>query len=93
MGSSRPRTSDVKPAADSWLSIVDPPKKYSNAYPISTFSYAIVPLQSSKASDLKHFLFWAVTKGQTGQYTAKLRFVPLPEVGAGRRREGDRQDS
>jgi ABC-type phosphate transport system substrate-binding protein len=38
-----------------------------------------VPLQSSKASDLKHFLFWAVTKGQTGPYTAKLRFVPLPK--------------
>ena len=72
-------TSDQKPAADNSLSIVNPPKKYANAYPIATFSYAIVPLQSSKASDLKHFLFWAVTKGQTGQYTAKLRFVPLPK--------------
>ena len=72
-------TSDQKPAADNSLSIVNPPKKYANAYPIATFSYAIVPLQSSKAADLKHFLFWAVTKGQTGQYTAKLRFVPLPK--------------
>ena len=39
----------------------------------------IVPLQSSKAADLKKFLFWAVTKGQTGTYTAKLRFVPIPK--------------
>jgi phosphate transport system substrate-binding protein len=72
-------TSDQKPAADNSLSIVNPPKKYDNAYPISTFTYVIVPLQSAKATDLKHFLFWAVTKGQTGPYTAKLRFVPLPK--------------
>jgi phosphate transport system substrate-binding protein len=72
-------TSDQKPAADNSLSIVNPPKKFNNAYPISTFTYVIVPLQSAKAADLKHFLFWAVTKGQTGTYTAKLRFVPLPK--------------
>jgi phosphate transport system substrate-binding protein len=72
-------TSDQKPAADNSLSIVNPPKKFDNAYPISTFTYVIVPLQSAHATDLKHFLFWAVTKGQTGQYTAKLRFVPLPK--------------
>jgi phosphate transport system substrate-binding protein len=72
-------SSDQKPAADNSLSIVNPPKKYGNAYPISTFTYVIAPLQSSKATDLKHFLFWAVTKGQTGPYTAKLRFVPLPK--------------
>ena len=72
-------SSDQKPAADNSLSIVNPPKKFNNAYPISTFTYVIVPLQSAKAADLKHFLFWAVTKGQTGTYTAKLRFVPLPK--------------
>jgi phosphate transport system substrate-binding protein len=72
-------SSDQKPAADNSLSIVNPPKKFDNAYPISTFTYVIVPLQSAHATDLKHFLFWAVTKGQTGQYTAKLRFVPLPK--------------
>jgi phosphate transport system substrate-binding protein len=72
-------SSDQKPAADNSLSIVNPPKKYDNAYPISTFTYVIVPLRSSKAADLRHFLFWAVTKGQSGPYTAKLRFVPLPK--------------
>jgi phosphate transport system substrate-binding protein len=70
-------SSDQKPAADNSLSIVNPPKKYPNAYPISTFTYVIVPLQSNKAPDLKKFLFWAVTKGQT--YGPKLLFQPLPK--------------
>jgi phosphate transport system substrate-binding protein len=70
-------SSDQKPAADNSLSIVNPPAKFANAYPISTFTYVIVPLQSNKAPDLKKFLFWAVTKGQT--YGPKLLFVPLPK--------------
>jgi phosphate transport system substrate-binding protein len=69
--------SDQKPAADNSLSIVNPPKKYPLAYPISTFTYVIVPLQTSKAADLKKFLFWAVTKGQS--YGPKLLFQPLPK--------------
>ena len=69
--------SDQKPGADGSLSIVNPPKKYPNSYPISTFTYVIVPLQSSKAPDIKKFLFWAVTKGQT--YGPKLLFAPLPK--------------
>jgi len=71
--------SDVHPAADNSLSIVNPPKaaKYANAYPICTFTYVIVPLQTSKAADLKKFLFWAVTKGQT--YGPRLLFEPLPK--------------
>jgi len=72
-------SSDQKPDANNALSIVNPPKKYDNAYPISTFTYVIVPQQSAKAADLKKFLFWAVTKGQAAQYTAKLRFVPIPK--------------
>ena len=58
--------------------MVNPPKKFANAYPIS-FTYVIVPLQTSKSADLRKFLFWAVTAGQKGPYTAKLRFVPLPK--------------
>jgi phosphate transport system substrate-binding protein len=69
--------SDQKPDANNALSIVNPPAKYSNAYPISTFTYVIVAQQSSKAPDLKKFLFWAVTKGQT--YGPKLYFAPLPK--------------
>jgi phosphate transport system substrate-binding protein len=72
-------SSDQKPAADNSLSIVNPPKKFKLAYPISTFTYVIVPTQTSKAADLKKFIFWAITKGQDKQYTAKLLFVPLPK--------------
>jgi phosphate transport system substrate-binding protein len=71
-------TSDQKPnPATNELSIVNPPKKYSLAYPISTYTYVIVPTSSSKAADLRKFLFWAVTKGQS--YGPKLLFVPIPK--------------
>jgi phosphate transport system substrate-binding protein len=69
--------SDIKPAKDNSLSIVNPPKRFANAYPICTYTYVIVPLQSSKAADMKKFLFWAVTKGQT--FGPKLLFQPIPK--------------
>ncbi|MES1248550.1 MAG: phosphate ABC transporter substrate-binding protein PstS [Actinomycetota bacterium] len=59
------------------LSIVNPPKKHPLAYPISTYTYVIVPQQTSKAADIKKFLFWAVTKGQT--FGPKLLFQPIPK--------------
>ena len=70
-------SSDQTPDANNALSIVNPPAKYPNAYPISTFTYVIVAQQTSKAADLKKFLFWAVTKGQT--YGPKLLFQPIPK--------------
>lgn len=70
-------SSDQKPAADNSLSIVNPPKKFANAYPICTFTYVLVPEASPKAADLKRFLFWAVTKGQT--FGPKLLFQPVPK--------------
>jgi phosphate transport system substrate-binding protein len=71
--------SDQKPDANNALSIVNPPKKFPLAYPISTYTYVIVPTKSNKAPDLRKFLFWAVTQGQAGKYTAPLRFVPIPK--------------
>ncbi len=70
-------SSDQKPDSTNALSIVNPPKKFANAYPISTFTYVIVPMQSSKAAELRRFLFWAVTKGQT--FGPKLLFQPIPK--------------
>jgi phosphate transport system substrate-binding protein len=69
---------DTSPAADGSLSIVNPPKakKYKNAYPISTYTYVIVPTTTSKAKDLKIFISWAVTHGQS--FGPKLVFQPLP---------------
>ncbi len=63
---------------NSGVSIVDPPKKASKAYPISTFTYAIVPSDPPQAAALKEFIGYAITKGQT--YGAALDFAPLPSV-------------
>jgi len=60
------------------LSIVNPPKSQKLAYPICTFTYAIVPLKSNKASTLKQFISWAITGGQ--QYAKPLQFLPLPKI-------------
>lgn len=69
---------DTHPAKDGSLSIVDPPqsKKYADAYPISTYTYVIVSKKTAKATTLKRFIDWALTKGQT--YGPKLLFQPLP---------------
>ena len=62
----------------SQLKIVDPPKAAGNlAYPIVTFTYVIVPTSSSKAADLRKFIYWAVTQGQ--KFGPALLFQPLPK--------------
>jgi phosphate transport system substrate-binding protein len=60
------------------ISIVNPAKRQKLAYPICTFTYIIIPKQTSKAPDLKKFVTWALTKGQTDG--PKLLFSPLPPV-------------
>ena len=62
----------------SQLKIVDPPKSAGKlAYPISTFTYVIVPTNSGdKAVDLRKWVYWAVTQGQ--KFGPPLFFVPLP---------------
>jgi phosphate transport system substrate-binding protein len=71
-------SADKKFSSTNELSIVNPPrgKKFLRAYPICTYSYVIVPLQTSKAAQLKSFITWAVTSGQ--QYGPKLIFQPVP---------------
>jgi phosphate transport system substrate-binding protein len=59
------------------ISIVDPAKRQPLAYPICTFTYVIVPKQTSKATELKQFIKWALTSGQTDG--PKLLFSPLPK--------------
>jgi len=58
------------------LSIVNPPKSQTAAYPICTFSYVIVHKGASKAAALRRFIFYALTIGQT--FGPKLLFVPIP---------------
>ncbi len=59
------------------MHIVNPPKSAALAYPICTYSYIILPIQTSHAAELRKMVFWALTTGQTSQYTAKLLFAPL----------------
>lgn len=68
----------VKLAANNTATITNPPKKYSTAYPISTFTYAIVPHSAPQKAYLQQFLTYAITKGQS--YGAALDFAPLPKV-------------
>jgi phosphate transport system substrate-binding protein len=63
---------------DNAISVVDPPKKVRGGYPICTFTWVIVPLQTSKAADLKTFVNWALTKGQS--YGHPLLFLPIPKA-------------
>ncbi|MFL5962499.1 MAG: phosphate ABC transporter substrate-binding protein PstS [Gaiellaceae bacterium] len=69
-----------KVPANNELHIVDPPKSAAFAYPISTYSWVIVPQQTSHAAEIRKLVFWALTQGQKPQYTAKLLFAPLPKA-------------
>jgi phosphate transport system substrate-binding protein len=64
--------------ANNELHIVDPPKKFKIAYPISTFTYAIVPHGAPKKAELEPFINYALTKGQV--YGPALDFAALPKV-------------
>jgi len=68
--------------SDNKLSITNPPSsaKFKNAWPLSTFTYIIMPRTSPKAAELRKMVFWAITQGQTTQYTAKQIFVPIPKI-------------
>jgi phosphate transport system substrate-binding protein len=66
--------------ANNELHIVNPPKSLATAYPIATYTYIILPTKSSKATELRKMVFWALTQGQAGKYTAKLWFAPIPNV-------------
>jgi phosphate transport system substrate-binding protein len=62
------------------ISLTDPPASAPKAYPISTFTYVIVPVHtaSNVAAALKKFITWALTSGQA--YGPKLDFAPLPKA-------------
>lgn len=60
------------------ISITDPPKKATVAYPISTFTYMIVPRDAPQKTALIQFAKYCLTIGQ--KYGAALDFAPLPKV-------------
>jgi phosphate transport system substrate-binding protein len=50
-------------------------------YPIVNYEYAIVTTRqpsAAKARDLKAFLHWAITSGNTPRFLNAVRFRPLP---------------
>ena len=67
-----------KVPADNEMHITNPPKSASKAYPISTYTYVIVPQVTAKAALLKKFIFYALTTGQ--KLGIPLRYVPIPKT-------------
>jgi phosphate transport system substrate-binding protein len=67
------------------ISLADLPSSAEGAYPISTYTYVIAPLESAKAEALKKFITYAIGPGQ--EYGPDLDFAPLPKqvVAAGKK--------
>jgi len=68
----------TSPQQDGSIPLVNPPASAAAAYPLSTYTYAIVPKSSPKAAELKAFLTYAITDGQ--QFGPDLGFPPLPSA-------------
>jgi phosphate transport system substrate-binding protein len=64
--------------ANNEMHIVNPPKKAKNAYPIATFTYAIVPGNAKQAALLKQFVTYVVGTGQ--RFGPALDFAPIPSA-------------
>jgi len=58
------------------IHIVNPPKKYSAAYPISTYTYVILKNGQSNNGLAKSFISYAIGSGQS--LGPRLDFVPIP---------------
>jgi phosphate transport system substrate-binding protein len=61
---------------DNAISLTGLPASAKDAYPISTYTYIIVPLKSDKADELKKFITYAIGPGQ--EFGPDLNFAPLP---------------
>jgi phosphate transport system substrate-binding protein len=70
-----------KVPGDTGISITNPPKskKFANAWVMATFTYIIVPSNSSKGAELRAFINWAVQPAQQ-QSIQRLIFAPLPKL-------------
>jgi phosphate transport system substrate-binding protein len=67
-----------KVPANNELHIVNPPKSDKKAYPLSTFTYVIVPKVTSVKNELSKFILYALGEGQA--FGAALDFAPIPAV-------------
>jgi phosphate transport system substrate-binding protein len=64
--------------ANNEMHIVNPPKKYKTAYPLSTFTYCIVPKTAPQKGAIASWVYYAMTLGQS--FGAQLDFAPIPKV-------------
>lgn len=79
-----------KMPADFRVSITNPPGK--DAYPISSFTWLLIPAQSKDAAKgkiLRDFLGWMVSDGQ--KMTSALAYAPLPDNVAAKVKEAIKQ--
>jgi ABC-type phosphate transport system substrate-binding protein len=58
------------------VSLTDPPKSATNAYPLASYTFALAPSTSDKADALKEFITYAIGPGQS--YGPDLLFAKLP---------------
>jgi phosphate transport system substrate-binding protein len=65
-------------SSNSAISIVDPPKSAKIAYPISTFTNAIVPTTAPQGSLVQSFIRYALGTGQSDG--PRLDFAAMPKV-------------
>jgi phosphate transport system substrate-binding protein len=69
----------VKHAQSAGYHIVNPPKQFKKAYPISTFTYAIAPTSNApQAAVLKEFINFVLNQGQA--FGPRLDFAPMPKL-------------
>jgi phosphate transport system substrate-binding protein len=66
----------VRPSNE--MHIVNPPKSDKLAYPLSTFTYVMVPKVSPKRDLLRKFILYAMTQGQ--KFGPALDFAAIPKV-------------
>ncbi len=64
--------------ASNEMHIVNPPKKYKIACPLSTFTYCIAPKGAPQKAALASWVYYAMTGGQA--FGAQLDFAPIPKV-------------
>jgi phosphate transport system substrate-binding protein len=58
------------------LTIVDPPRYAKSAFPISTYTYAIVPRNAPQGGFIRSFVQYALTSGQA--FGPRLDFAKIP---------------
>jgi phosphate transport system substrate-binding protein len=83
-----PDSASIQAAVSSFVSSTPPNETISmidgpatGGYPIVNYEYAIVSTRqpsAARARDIRAFLHWAITTGNSAQYLGGVRFEPLP---------------